>query len=226
MLKKLKLWRPQPLAGVTSIVVAGFLTDQVKELAKHWAYSTILEHGVRLAATVYMAVMWIITNLPFTSLSILIVVVLAFRSFLNARASIDSIPLTCLAVYHERADPKQGRTWPSKIRFVMRNDSKESISLMQSEWVAGWRGIARQQPLGSSYQVEKGAWDVGQWDTENSPPTKRFEVKAGQVFRTWIGIDPGVSNEEVATRQRMKRLGTLVLPMTVNGRNVRKKLWV
>jgi hypothetical protein len=132
--------------------------------------------------------------------------------------NLHSVALTVLDVYLE---PSEGFTYTRKLRLVLRNDTGEDLDMKKSLWVTEGGDAPIQQPLASSLQLEDGkdGWKIGKygkWKTESD----RLSVAPHQVFRTWVGLDPTMTEEEVRRRREIKQLGTLVSPMRAMGHDV------
>jgi hypothetical protein len=54
-------------------------------------------------------------------------------------------------------------------------------------------------------------------------PETPYAVKVDEVFRTWIGLHPSISDDEIDRRRVEKRLGTLVIPVSIGGHTERKE---
>lgn len=119
-----------------------------------------------------------------------------------------------------RSNPKLN--WPLKIRVVLFNRSERQIVAGRPEWHASDRQgrlhnrSVDPKGVGGLYRVEKlpdGAAS-GRWGDEGDS----VAVPAGTHFSVWFGLDPAQDRDALQRMHDVRKLGTLVVPLTVDGK--------
>jgi hypothetical protein len=122
--------------------------------------------------------------------------------------------LVPLDVYLEVNDDKSTIEFKRKLRIVLRNDSNKEVILREPTWTSGTGDIpARPHPLKWDRESGQG-WTSKQW---GGPGQAEATVKTGQVICTWIGLTSDADFDDVRRRLVTQKLGTLVVPLTVDG---------
>jgi hypothetical protein len=113
-------------------------------------------------------------------------------------------------------DPKI--IYKAKLRLIFTNDSNQVIHVNPLSWITGHDDVPLQFPLGYKYQIElsPGSWTKDQWSPQE---LLDVQVSAGGSFRLYVGLDQSVPQGELEKRQLSKRLGTLVMPIKIAGKD-------
>ncbi len=102
------------------------------------------------------------------------------------------------------------RTYRVKVRPVLKNDSGQTITVELLEWLPG--GVEVRQPMPRKVlQVQRS----GAWTPENA----EIRVFQDEVFRLWIGLEEKYTQSDLATFRKAEKLGTLLLRVTMAGRD-------
>jgi hypothetical protein len=140
----------------------------------------------------------------------------------------------------DRPTPDKETRCPAKLRFSLKNISNQPIHVDPLKWVTGMGNISLQcgaapwpgreykpdmQEIGFFYQLEKyqGSWKKNEWqmkgkDNSEHDERKDILVAPGSTFRIWIGMNPCVPERILKERLKVNQLGTLILPLLVNGK--------
>jgi hypothetical protein len=122
--------------------------------------------------------------------------------------------LVPLDVFLEINDDKPTIEFKRKLRIVLRNDSNKEVILREPTWKSDTGDIpTRPHPLKWDRESGQG-WTSKQW---GGPGQAEATVKNGQVICTWIGLTSGADFDDVRRRLVTQKLGTLVVPLTVDG---------
>jgi hypothetical protein len=114
-------------------------------------------------------------------------------------------------VYPE-LDNRPSTEYQRKVRIVVRNDSRKDIIVYAARWEPKTGGIATRSlpPPGTHpWQIEGAGRELYE---VHSPP--------GQMLHTWIGLQMSADEVDVRRRTVTKRLGTLVVPLRVDGNSI------
>jgi len=92
------------------------------------------------------------------------------------------------------------------------------------EWEAGTYQVHFRPNLNSAIQWEE---RVGSWPNTNwVGDSVKASIKRGQAFRVWVGLDWDISDVDLRRRHVALNVGTLVLPVTINGHELRRVMRV
>jgi hypothetical protein len=107
--------------------------------------------------------------------------------------------------------------YKSKARLVFSNDTGRDVDVLRTEWETEQGDVQVQPPLRYTFQLEgSGGWVADQWQGEQTS----IRVGAGKPFRTWLGLDPALTTDELRRRHKVDRLGIVVLPLLIDGKRV------
>ena len=124
--------------------------------------------------------------------------------------------LTTLDLFFER-DLTGKFTYQLKLRVVFRNETGCDIVVKKPRWSAKPDEVQVRPDWNSSVQVETAAgWQHNQWKGDDS----QMEVKQNGAFRVWVGLNWAFSDIELRQRHENFKVGTLVLPVNINGHDV------
>jgi hypothetical protein len=103
-----------------------------------------------------------------------------------------------------------------KLRVVLRNGSNREIIVRRPTWRTDTGDIpVRPHTLG--WDLESGhGWSSKRWRGTGQP---EVTAQVGQVFCTWIGLTPTADEDDVRRRAVTRHLGTLVVPLTIDGQS-------
>jgi hypothetical protein len=117
-----------------------------------------------------------------------------------------------LSVYFRRATSGT-ETFPSKIRIVLQNQTKEILQVNRAAWKAGYGDLRLQDDTYYRFQGQPNSgWQSGQWLTEGT----QIQVHPGKAFCVTLAADPSVSDTSLGHRLLRDRLGTLVLSARIS----------
>jgi hypothetical protein len=128
------------------------------------------------------------------------------------------IPIEVLKVqdvYLERRDDNPTTKYKRKLRIVVRNEGEYEVTVLAARWRSHTGDIATQPLDRHVWQIAGGkGWESNSWRRAEDPMVRALP---GQVLRTWIGLDPSADEVEVRRRHVTRRLGTLIVPLQING---------
>jgi hypothetical protein len=151
-----------------------------------------------------------------TVLSVVLILWLALRAFLDART------FTVLDVVFDRSAVPTV-TYKLKGRVVLRNNTNRNIEIDQPIWRTGADGVSIQPPFRSRFRIEgAGGWESGDWQQE----VQVASVKPGQAFEIWIGLNQSYREHELRRRHEIRRLGVLLLPIKTGRKERKHKIWL
>jgi hypothetical protein len=130
-------------------------------------------------------------------------------------AAKDEQPLTLVPqdVYLE-ATEDPGIEYKQKLRVVLRNASNREVIVRKPTWQTD-TGDIEVRPHDLVWDLESGqGWTSKRW---RGPGQTELTARTGQVFCTWIGLTPPADEDDVRRRALTRRLGTLVVPLTIDG---------
>lgn len=131
------------------------------------------------------------------------------------------VQLTVLDVKPEPARNRPDIEYKSKLRVALRNDSRQIIVVRAPEWECDIDDYIERVPWWSCLQLECGqGWRKNQWANE----AEEIHVRPNQVFLASVALDPSISDDDVRRRLVRKRLGTLVLPLSIAGHEVKQRI--
>jgi hypothetical protein len=109
-------------------------------------------------------------------------------------------------------DPAETTTYKSKLVVTLTVSGETAVRFKLPCWIDCKGDVGLQTPFGCGYWI----YPKGQttWVDAAEPtvePTNRFHV--------WIGLDQACSDSELKTRSMAKRLGTLRVPIEIEGKS-------
>jgi len=63
-------------------------------------------------------------------------------------------------------------------------------------------------------------WQSNSWQNERP----EVHAKAGQVLQTWVALHPSADETEIRRRYVAKQLGTLIIPLKIDGQSKEQTL--
>jgi hypothetical protein len=116
-------------------------------------------------------------------------------------------------------DPS-ARGFPHKLWIVLRNESRRDLIVSPANWETSAGDIAtRPMPRHPWTPEGPGGWENNSWSWPR--PERELEpihVARGQVIQTYVGLPGPLNDTELRRRIVSKRLGTLIVPFTIDGR--------
>jgi hypothetical protein len=114
--------------------------------------------------------------------------------------------------------------WKRKLRVTLRNTSGKEIKVQAPDWMSrtGYVPFQLQPRFYSRVQAAKigaGGWLSDKWDDdeeENQP----LILAPNAVFRASVGLDPSFSIDEIDRRHKTRRVGMLIVPVTIDGHDM------
>jgi hypothetical protein len=109
-----------------------------------------------------------------------------------------------------------------KIRLVLKNNAGIGITVEDPDWDPGADGVTRQnsRKLKGTIQVEGArGWRNNDWKG-GSEGVERAGVAPGEVFRTWVGLNQSFGADDVRRLHEVRKLGTIIVPVSIDGHNI------
>jgi len=153
----------------------------------------------------------------------LLVIVLTIRALVgHANKSTLPAPVEAqhiLKLLSATLDPRAtdpGINYKAKLWCVFTNQSDKMVKVFSPKWLTVEGDVGLQSPAVFRYQLEHtlGSWRQGRWDKQE---LKTVQVEPGQSFRMWIGLDTFKPHEYLEEKKRTVQLGTLIVPIRVDG---------
>jgi len=144
------------------------------------------------------------------------ILLVAFVLIIAGGAYRDRVRLSLIDVAPEPARTRDDIVYKSKLRVLLKNDTKQILHFWNVKWIAGRHGVPFQKPeFWFRYELENvSGYKSGKpWQTERT----YAYVDPGKVFRVSVSLEQSVSDEEVRQRLKDRRLGTLVLIFQIGG---------
>lgn len=107
--------------------------------------------------------------------------------------------------------------WPRKLRVILRNRSAQQALL--PDWISNRSTVPFQPPFWSLLRPEDkpaGGWKSGKWQKERP----LINLEPGDVFEASVGLHEYFTVEEIRSRRITQRVGTLSLPVKINGQDM------
>jgi hypothetical protein len=125
-------------------------------------------------------------------------------------------------VYFERNDDPN-IVYKRKLRIVVRNESGKGVIVKPAKWETSTGDIAVQPLREHPWRLEgSGGWENGSWGPERLG--EAVHVAPGRVLQTWVGLLPSADEDEVRRRHETRRLGTLVILFSMDGRDEEQRI--
>jgi hypothetical protein len=104
--------------------------------------------------------------------------------------------------------------YPHKLKIVLRIESAGDVIVTSAEWQDTWNLTL--PPLNEHLWQSEGprGWQNDDWGGE----THEALVRPGRAIQTWVGLPSPLDEVELRRRIMTKRLGTLIVPLTIDGR--------
>jgi len=160
-------------------------------------------------------------SLLFYLLVLMVIASLFARRSLPSAAALP-VPAEPLTVVESHPSIEPNATYKRKIRVVLRNDTSCSVYIQKPRWISEPGDVAIQVPFGSTFTPER-LWNrhLGPWEDETPDP---IFVHPRQRLRTWVGLDPTLTEDQMQRLHTEKRLGVLALPLRVGGQDIEQKI--
>jgi hypothetical protein len=134
-------------------------------------------------------------------------------------------------------DPLRNIHNTAKLRLYLTNKTEKSVQVFAPKWLMSSEEISVQcgfppytdvpyKPgmMGFGYQYQRetyqGSWKDEKWKTNpagKDDELKTITIEPRYTFRIWIALNPCVPHSELEQRRKTRRLGTLILPVSVGG---------
>jgi hypothetical protein len=104
--------------------------------------------------------------------------------------------------------------YPHKLKIVLQIESAQDIIVTPAQWQNTWDFTL--PPLNEHPWQPEGprGWRNCDWGRETHEP---LLVRSGRAIQTWVGLPGPVDKIELRRRIVTKRLGTLIVPFTIDG---------
>jgi hypothetical protein len=130
--------------------------------------------------------------------------------------------LTVQDVYIERNDDPN-IVYKCKLRIVLRNESRKDVIVKPAKWETSTGDITVQPLKEHPWRLEgTGGWENGSWGPERL--AEAVDAAPGRVLQTWVGLLASADEVEVRRRHEIRRLGTLVIPLQIEGREAEQRI--
>lgn len=100
--------------------------------------------------------------------------------------------------------------YKAKLTVILRNDGNEGLDLQRPRWM----GVATQLPFAFAYSLEKTAGERD-WSPQEFPEVR---LDPGRSVRLWLGLDSKIPHDQLAKPFERVKLGSITIPMMVNGK--------
>ena len=109
---------------------------------------------------------------------------------------------------------EDAKGYPHKLKIVLTNESAGAIVVTPAEWENTCNFTL--PPLNEHpWQLEgPHGWQNKDWGEETHEP---LLVRSGRAIQTWVGLPAPLDKVQLRRRIMTKRLGTLIVPLTVDG---------
>jgi hypothetical protein len=106
--------------------------------------------------------------------------------------------------------------YPHKLLIVLKNRSEKEIIVSPAKWQNATDFPTRRLTVDEQVWSPEGhdGWQLDSWGKETREP---FVLPQGRAIQTWIGLIRPLEEVELRRRIITKRLGTLLVPFTVDG---------
>jgi hypothetical protein len=116
-------------------------------------------------------------------------------------------------------DDTPGRGYPHKLSIPLKNESGRDIIVCRVRWESSIGDIdatplAEHQPW--TPEAIPGGWLRNLWGGETLEP---LHLPQGRVAKIWVGLLGPIDDLELRRRAISKRIGTLIVPITIDGRS-------
>lgn len=210
----------------------------VWELLKHriltWANEYIDSHTGSIIRVVAYAVNR--SEFAIVTLFLLVILTLIVHAYFETRPSLPApipfplrgadVPINnlvapddTLEIIEARPDPRPPGPdikWKRKLRVILKNRTGRQIEATSPDWLSSRAEVPFQPPFWSILQAEDraaGGWKMGKWDKEKSNLT----LKPDEIFLASVGLHDFFTVEEINNRRQTRRVGTLVIPLKIDG---------
>jgi hypothetical protein len=139
------------------------------------------------------------------------------------RRPLEPALLTVQDVYIERNDDPS-IVYKRKLRIVLRNESRKDVIVKPANWDTSTGDITVQPLRGHPWRLEgpRGR-ENGSWGPERGF-VEAVDVAPGRALQTWIGLLASADEVEVRRRHEIRRLGTLIIPLQIDGRKAEQRI--
>jgi hypothetical protein len=113
--------------------------------------------------------------------------------------------------------PREGEIIERKLRVLLRNCSGKQVEAKAPDWVCSRDYITFQsQPNGEFWSILQLETSPGRY----GPETQTLSVAHNAIFRASIGLNQSYSVEDIRLRRATKRVGMMVIPVTIDAREM------
>lgn len=106
--------------------------------------------------------------------------------------------------------------WKRKLRVVLVSKEKTDIDVCAPDWISRRGFVPFQPPFWSIVRLENrdaGGWRQDQWKNDGS----RVTVPPGYAVQVSVGLNDSLTVDEIKERLKTVSVGTLVVPVYING---------
>ena len=107
--------------------------------------------------------------------------------------------------------------WKRKLRVAIRNRSGKQIEARSPDWICGKTYVPFEAHPDSRF------WSILQPETSPGKfgkETDVLSVRPNGIFQTSVALDESYSVEEINNRRATQRVGMLIVPVTIDGREM------
>jgi hypothetical protein len=113
--------------------------------------------------------------------------------------------------------PREGEIIERKLRILLRNCSGKQVEANAPDWICSRDYITFQsQPNGEFWSMLQPEISPGRY----GPETQTLSVAPNAIFRASIGLNQSYSVEDIKLRLVTKRVGMVVIPVTIDAREL------
>jgi hypothetical protein len=127
-------------------------------------------------------------------------------------------PVDTFVVIEANPDaPRDGEIIERKLRILIRNCSGKQVEAKAPDWVCSRDYITFQsQPNGEFWSILQPETSPGRY----GPETQTLSVAPNAIFLASIGLNQSYSVEDIKLRRVTKRVGMVVIPVTIDTREL------
>jgi len=117
-------------------------------------------------------------------------------------------------------DPAPGRGYPHKLWIPFKNESDTDLLVSPARWEKRTAADIATRRIPEHPWTPEGpeGWEKNSWEwAKSSRPGEPIHVPRGRAIQTWVGLPGPLDENELRRRIMTKRLGTLIIPITIDG---------
>ncbi len=125
------------------------------------------------------------------------------------------------------AKPEQPQTdtalkWQRKLRVILRNQTGRRVTAVAPDWMSsnGYIPFQSQHAFWSNLELPEDSSEEGYKNGRWKSGQPSLVLTPNAVFRAGVGLDACYSVDEITARLATQRVGLLIIPVTIDGREM------